>query len=122
MKMFHRKQMAAGGRQGYDAHVQESRSDDWRRRADRRRNRDGGERGGVIAAPEEWLVRLRSLTAFALGYVLGSKAGRERYGQIIAAAKRASERLEEYSLAGADGTAANGRTRPTNQRVNGRRA
>ena len=70
-------------------------------------------------------MRLRSLAAFALGYVLGSKAGRERYGQIIAAAKRASERLEDYSLAGADGRTGDGvggRTRPAARRADSRRA
>jgi hypothetical protein len=41
-------------------------------------------------------VRLRSLLAFGIGYVLGSKAGRERYEQNLAAAKRASIRLDEY--------------------------
>jgi hypothetical protein len=61
-------------------------------------------------------VRLRSLAAFAIGYVLGSKAGRERYGQIIAAAKRTSQRLEEYSQKGVDGridSAGVGRSRPS---------
>ena len=61
-------------------------------------------------------MRLRSLAAFAIGYVLGSKAGRERYGQIIAAAKRTSQRLEEYSQTGVDGRidgAGVGRSRPT---------
>lgn len=48
-------------------------------------------------------MRLRSVAVFGLGYVLGSKAGRERYGQIIAAAKHASQRLEEYSRAGVEG-------------------
>jgi hypothetical protein len=41
-------------------------------------------------------VRLRSLLVFGVGYVLGSRAGRERYGQLLAAAKRASTRLDEY--------------------------
>jgi hypothetical protein len=61
-------------------------------------------------------VRIRSLAVFAIGYVLGSKAGRERYGQIIAAAKRASQRLEEYSRTDADdriGVADGGRSRST---------
>ena len=30
-----------------------------------------------------------------IGYMLGTKAGRERYGQILAAAKRAPLRLDE---------------------------
>jgi hypothetical protein len=40
-------------------------------------------------------VRLRSLLVFGVGYVLGSRAGRERYEQLLAA-KRASARLDEY--------------------------
>ena len=42
-------------------------------------------------------MRLRSLLVFGVGYVIGSKAGRERYEQLLAAAKRASTRLDEYS-------------------------
>jgi hypothetical protein len=34
---------------------------------------------------------------FAAGYVVGTRAGRERYAQIIAAAALASQRLEQYS-------------------------
>ena len=41
-------------------------------------------------------MRLRSLLVFGVGYVLGSRAGRERYEQLLAAAKRASTRLDEY--------------------------
>ena len=41
-------------------------------------------------------MRLRSLLVFGVGYVIGSKAGRERYEQLLAAAKRASTRLDEY--------------------------
>ena len=40
-------------------------------------------------------MRLRSLLAFGVGYVLGSKAGRERYEQNLAGAKRGSRRLDE---------------------------
>jgi hypothetical protein len=42
-------------------------------------------------------VRLTTLIMFGAGYVLGTKAGRERYGQIVAAAEKAAGRLEEYS-------------------------
>jgi hypothetical protein len=41
-------------------------------------------------------VRLRSLLVFGVGYVPGSKAGRERYEQLQATAKRASRRLDEH--------------------------
>jgi hypothetical protein len=33
---------------------------------------------------------------FGAGYVLGAKAGRERYQQIVAAAQTAAQRLEKY--------------------------
>ena len=42
-------------------------------------------------------MRLRSLLAFGVGYVLGSKAGREHHEQNLAGAKRASRRLDEYA-------------------------
>jgi hypothetical protein len=41
-------------------------------------------------------VKLRSLVVFGVGYVLGTRAGRERYEQIVAAAQNASKRLEDY--------------------------
>ena len=37
------------------------------------------------------------MAVFGAGYVLGSRAGRERYGQILAAARRTATRLQEYS-------------------------
>lgn len=43
-------------------------------------------------------MKLGTLLMFGVGYVLGSKAGRERYEQICRMAQMASERLEEYSL------------------------
>ena len=36
-------------------------------------------------------MKLVTLTMFAAGYVLGSKAGRQRYEQILELARRASE-------------------------------
>jgi hypothetical protein len=42
-------------------------------------------------------VRLTTLVMFGAGYVLGTRAGRERYAQIVAAADNASRRLEAYS-------------------------
>ena len=42
-------------------------------------------------------MKLRSLAVFGVGYVLGTRAGRERYEQIVAAAQSASKRLENYS-------------------------
>src|SRR5215218_8638398 len=55
-----------------------------------------GERGHLVLPSEDERLRLRSLLAFGVGYVLGSKAGRERYEQNLAGAKRASTRLDEY--------------------------
>lgn len=42
-------------------------------------------------------MKVRTLAVFGAGYVFGTRAGRERYGQIIAAAQRAPERLQGYS-------------------------
>lgn len=42
-------------------------------------------------------MKLAALAMFATGYVVGAKAGRERYDQIIAGAASASQRLEEFS-------------------------
>jgi hypothetical protein len=42
-------------------------------------------------------VRVTTLVMFGAGYVLGTKAGRERYAQIVAMAERTSQRLEAFS-------------------------
>jgi hypothetical protein len=42
-------------------------------------------------------VRLATVLVFGAGYVMGTRAGEERYAQIAAVAERASKRLEEYS-------------------------
>jgi hypothetical protein len=42
-------------------------------------------------------VSLTKVAIFAVGYVVGAKAGRERYEQIVEVAGRASERLEDFS-------------------------
>ena len=39
---------------------------------------------------------LSKLIVFGAGYILGSKAGRERYNQIAAIAQQAARRLEGY--------------------------
>jgi hypothetical protein len=39
---------------------------------------------------------LSKLIVFGAGYILGSKAGRERYNQIAALAQAAARRLEGY--------------------------
>jgi hypothetical protein len=45
-------------------------------------------------------VKLTSIALFGAGYVLGTRAGRERYAQIVAAAEKASERFGSYDLNG----------------------
>ncbi len=42
-------------------------------------------------------MKLRTVAFFGVGYVLGSRAGRERYAQLVALAQKASVRLDEYS-------------------------
>jgi hypothetical protein len=42
-------------------------------------------------------VKLTTLAIFAAGYVLGARAGRERYVEIVEIVERASQRLEEFS-------------------------
>lgn len=42
-------------------------------------------------------MKLRSVAIFALGYVVGTRAGRERYAQIVDAVERTSQRLEAFS-------------------------
>ena len=50
------------------------------------------QRGG-----EGRFVKLTKLTIFAAGYIIGTRAGRERYAQILEGAAKASQRLEEFS-------------------------
>jgi len=40
-------------------------------------------------------VKVTTIAFFGLGYVLGSRAGRERYEQLVEATKDAAKRLEE---------------------------
>jgi hypothetical protein len=40
-------------------------------------------------------VKLRTIVVFGAGYVLGSRAGHERYKQIVEVARRLGQRLEE---------------------------
>jgi hypothetical protein len=40
-------------------------------------------------------MKLRSLAVFGVGYLLGAKAGRERYVQIVEAVQRASKQFDE---------------------------
>lgn len=42
-------------------------------------------------------MKLASVVMFSAGYVMGSKAGRERYAQILKMAEAASHRLEGYN-------------------------
>ncbi len=45
-------------------------------------------------------MKIATVAFFGVGYVLGTKAGRERYAQIVAAAQSASQRLETYGNGG----------------------
>ena len=42
-------------------------------------------------------MKLTAVAVFAVGYVVGAKAGRERYAQIVDGMARASQRLDEFS-------------------------
>ena len=42
-------------------------------------------------------MNVARVAVFATGYILGARAGRERYAQIVEVAERASRRLEEFS-------------------------
>ena len=45
-------------------------------------------------------MKVTSIVIFGAGYVLGTRAGRERYAQIIQMAQKASERLDAYDQNG----------------------
>jgi hypothetical protein len=45
-------------------------------------------------------VKLVGAAVFAAGYVIGARAGRERYVQIVNGLASASQRLEEFSARG----------------------
>jgi hypothetical protein len=45
-------------------------------------------------------MRLTALGALAVGYVLGTRAGRERYEEIRQLAGRAANKLESYGSSG----------------------
>ncbi len=45
-------------------------------------------------------MRVTALGALAVGYVLGTRAGRERYEEIRQLASRAARRLEDYGSSG----------------------
>lgn len=62
-------------------------------------------------------MRLTAFGALAIGYVLGARAGRERYEDIRQLASRAAQRLESYGSSGSLATWVAGidhrdRTRP----------
>jgi len=44
-------------------------------------------------------VKLSTIAVFGAGYVLGSRAGRERYVQIVDLAQRTARRIEERQSA-----------------------
>jgi hypothetical protein len=91
-----KEEVAASRWKAVECGGQSSRED--RRRGTRRFDDvDGGECSRLLSATKEAIVKLRSLAVLGVGYVLGTRAGRERYEQIVAAAQSASKRLENYS-------------------------
>ena len=42
-------------------------------------------------------MKLASVAVFAAGYIIGARAGHERYAQIVDVVERASQQLEEFS-------------------------
>jgi hypothetical protein len=42
-------------------------------------------------------VKLTTAAVFAAGYLIGARAGRERYAQIVDVVEKVSRRLEEFS-------------------------
>ena len=42
-------------------------------------------------------MKLTAVAVFAVGYVVGAKAGRDRYAQLVDGVARASQRLDEFS-------------------------
>ena len=42
-------------------------------------------------------MKLIGVAVFGVGYVVGAKAGRDRYAQIVDGMARASQRLDEFS-------------------------
>ena len=42
-------------------------------------------------------MKLTAVAVFAVGYVVGAKAGGDRYTQIVGGMARASRRLDEFS-------------------------
>ncbi len=45
-------------------------------------------------------MKLSTLAGFGAGYVLGTRAGRERYAQIVALVQRTAQLIEERQSAG----------------------
>jgi hypothetical protein len=79
--------------------------EDGGRGGDRNSGPHRSQRGALGAASKGEHVKLITIVAFGVGYLAGTKAGRERYEQILAAAKRRSgrlgelgEKLEQYSM------------------------
>jgi hypothetical protein len=64
-------------------------------------------------------VKLTRIAIFAVGYVLGTRAGRERYQQIVTAAQKASQRLENYFESGSHPNDGSPRTGETSENGSG---
>ena len=56
-------------------------------------------------------MKLTAVAVFAVGYVVGAKAGRDRYAQIVDGMARASQRLDEFSARRSPGSQGHGSPR-----------
>ena len=56
-------------------------------------------------------MKLTAVAVFAVGYVVGAKAGRDRYAQIVDRVASASRRLEEFSARRPPGRQSHGSSR-----------
>ena len=61
-------------------------------------------------------MRLTSVVIFGVGYLVGTRAGRERYAQIVKVAQRASERLDRIADEREHRTSDDGRDRRPRRR------
>ena len=46
---------------------------------------------------------IKALVIFGAGYIVGTRAGRERYAQIVSLSQKLADRLEEHASPGSGG-------------------
>ena len=98
MNLFHRKTPLERALEGLAA-VSTSRSgaprgEDHCRRARWSRDPHRAERGRLVGAPRDQAVKLSTVAMFGAGYVLGTRAGRQRYDQIRQLAGRLADEFD----------------------------